>query len=165
MHQTLKHPTILRTFSLHYRRIQPHLCFTYNSQKIISLDMKGGRVLTVWQKKQLLCRVPSRAVAMMPATNSEVCQISRNICLNSDVHQISRHNIWPLLVLNIYPSLHTVGSGADFEVFVALAPSVLLLYQFNHNLGTLTFWFSLNVQFSKLSHYSFSKNPSCFLSM
>ena len=46
--------------------------------------------------------------------NSELCQISRDICLNSDVRQILRHNIWSLLVLNIYPSLGAVDVEDTF---------------------------------------------------
>ena len=51
---------------------------------------------------------------MLAAPNSELCQISRDICLNSDVRQILRHNIWSLLVLNIYPSLGAVDVEDTF---------------------------------------------------
>ena len=76
--------------------------------------MKGRRVLADLQKKQLSYQVYCRAVAMLAAPNSEVCQISRNICLISDARQILRRDIWPPLVLNIYPSLRTVDFGDGF---------------------------------------------------
>ena len=98
--------------------------------------MKGRRVLP--KKNQLPCQPYSRAVAMLPAPNSEVCQISRNICLNSDARQISRRSIWPLLVLNIYPSLRTV----DFrDGFWGICGAFTICYatdQFNHSFKQLT---------------------------
>ena len=63
---------------------------------------------------QLQCQIRFRAVVMLAAPNSELCQISRDICLNSDVRQILRHNIWSLLVLNIYPSLGAVDVEDTF---------------------------------------------------
>ena len=87
-------------------------------------------------KNQLPCQVYSRAVAMLPDPNSEVCQISRNICLISDARQILRRNIWPPLVLNIYPSLRTVDFGDGFWGICSACTICYTADQFNHILGS-----------------------------
>ena len=125
LHQTLKHPTILRTFSLHYRRIQPHLCFTYNSQKIISLDMKGGRVLTVWQKNSCYAgSLPGRLRWCQPPIQRFAKY--RAIFVSIQMFTKYRGTIFGRFWFWIFtlPSALLI-LGTDFEVFVALLPSVM----------------------------------------